>query len=127
MKQRWTIRLAEAAGQDYQAILRWTVENFGRAQARTYAKALNSALQDMAQGPDVIGTRLREDIGPDIHTLHVARHGRKGRHFVVFRISPSPDASIIEVLRLLHDSMDLPRHLTAANESDAESSSDPQH
>ena len=127
MKQRWTIRLAEAAGQDYQAILRWTVENFGRAQARTYAKTLNSALQALAQGPDVIGARLREDIGPDIHTLHVARHGRKGRHFVVFRISPSPDASIIEVLRLLHDSMDLPRHLTAANESDAESSSDPQH
>ena len=127
MKQRWTIRLAEAAGQDYQAILRWTVENFGRAQARTYAKTLNSALQDLAQGPDVIGARLREDIGPDIHTLHVARHGRKGRHFVVFRISPSPDASIIEVLRLLHDSMDLPRHLTAANESDADSSSDPQH
>jgi len=127
VKQRWTIRLAEAAGQDYQAILRWTVENFGRAQARTYAKTLNSALQDLAQGPDVIGARLREDIGPDIHTLHVARHGRKGRHFVVFRISPSPDASIIEVLRLLHDSMDLPRHLTAANESDAESSSDPQH
>ncbi len=127
MKQRWTIRLAEAAGQDYQAILRWTVDNFGRAQARTYAKTLNSALQDLAQGPDVIGARLREDIGPDIHTLHVARHGRKGRHFVVFRISTSPDASIIEVLRLLHDSMDLPRHLTAANESDAESSSDPQH
>jgi toxin ParE1/3/4 len=127
VKQRWTIRLAEAAGQDYQAILRWTVENFGRAQARTYAKTLNSALQDLAQGPDVIGARLREDIGPDIHTLHVARHGRKGRHFVVFRISPSPDASIIEVLRLLHDSMDLPRHLPAANETDAESSSDPQH
>lgn len=127
MKQRWTIRLAEAAGQDYQAILRWTVENFGRAQARTYAKTLNSALQDLAQGPDVIGARPREDIGPDIHTLHVARHGRKGRHFVVFRISPSPDALIIEVLRLLHDSMDLPRHLTAANESDTESSSDPQH
>lgn len=127
MKQRWTIRLAEAAGQDYQAILRWTVDNFGRAQARTYAKTLNSALQDLAQGPDVIGARLREDIGPHIHTLHVARHGRKGRHFVVFQISPSPDASIIEVLRLLHDSMDLPRHLTAANESDAESFSDPQH
>ena len=125
MKQRWTIRLAEAAGQDYQAILRWTVENFGRAQARTYAKTLNSALQDLAQGPDVIGARLREDIGPDIHTLHVARHGRKGRHFVVFRIVPSPDTSIIEVLRLLHDSMDLPRHLPAANESDTPA--DPQH
>lgn len=125
MKQRWTIRLAEAAGQDYQAILRWTVENFGRAQARTYAKTLNSALQDLAKGPSMTGVRPREDIGPGIHTLHVARHGRKGRHFVVFRIVPSPDTSIIEVLRLLHDSMDLPRHLPAANETDT--SADPQH
>lgn len=125
MKHRWTIRLAEAAGQDYQAILHWTVENFGRAQARTYAKTLNNALQDLAQGPSLTGVRPREDIGPGIHTLHVARHGRKGRHFVVFRIVPSPDTSIIEVLRLLHDSMDLPRHLPAANESDT--SADPQH
>lgn len=125
MKHRWTIRLAEAAGQDYQAILRWTVENFGRAQARTYAKTLNSALQDLAQGPSLTGVRPREDIGPGIHALHVARHGRKGRHFVVFRIVPSPDTSIIEVLRLLHDSMDLPRHLPAANESDTPA--DPQH
>lgn len=125
MKHRWSIRLAEAAGQDYQAILHWTVENFGRAQARTYAKTLNNALQDLAQGPSLTGVRPREDIGPGIHTLHVARHGRKGRHFVVFRIVPSPDTSIIEVLRLLHDSMDLPRHLPAANETDT--SADPQH
>lgn len=125
MKHRWTIRLAEAAGQDYQAILHWTVESFGRAQARTYAKTLNSALQDLAQGPSLTGVRPREEIGPGIHTLHVARHGRKGRHFVVFRITPAPDTSVIEVLRLLHDSMDLPRHLPAANESDTPA--DPQH
>lgn len=125
MKHRWSIRLAEAAGQDYQAILHWTVENFGRAQARTYAKTLNNALQDLAQGPSLTGVRPREDIGPGIHTLHVARHGRKGRHFVVFRIVPSPDTSIIEVLRLLHDSMDLPRNLPVANESGTPD--DPQH
>lgn len=125
MKRHWTVRLAEAAGQDYQAILRWTVENFGRAQARTHAKTLSSALQDLSQGPTLAGIRQREEIGPGIHTLHVARHGRKGRHFIVFRIVPSPDTSIIEVLRLLHDSMDLPRHLPAANETDT--SADPQH
>ena len=125
MTRRWTIRLAEAAGQDYQAILRWTVEHFGRAQARTYAKTLSSALQDLSQGPSLTGVRLREDIGPGIHTLHVARHGRKGRHFVVFRVAPAPDNSVIEVLRLLHDSMDLPRHMSEANESDPPA--DPQH
>ena len=127
MKRRWTVRLAEAAGQDYQAILRWTVENFGRAQARTYAKTLSSALQDLSQGPTLAGVRPREEIGPCIHTLHVARRGRKGRHFIVFRVDPGLDAPVIEVLRLLHDSMDLPRHLPAANESDVESSTDPQH
>lgn len=125
MKHRWTIRLAEAAEQDYRAILRWTVGNFGRTQARTYARTLSNALQDLAQGPSLTGVRPREDIGPGIHTLHVARHGRKGRHFVVFRKAPAPDISVIEVLRLLHDSMDLPRHLPAANESGTPA--DPQH
>lgn len=117
MKRRWTIRLAEVAGQDYQAILSWTVEHFGRAQAKAYSKTLSSAFQDLAQGPSLTGVRPREDIGPGIHTLHVGRHGRKGQHLVVFRVSPSTEASVIEVLRLLHDSMDLPRHLPAASES----------
>ncbi|NBU77128.1 MAG: type II toxin-antitoxin system RelE/ParE family toxin, partial [Planctomycetes bacterium] len=44
--------------------------------------------------------------------LHVARQGRAGRHFVVFRAAGSD----IDVLRLLHESMDLPRHLPAAND-----------
>lgn len=121
MKHIWTIRLAAAAEQDFREILRWTVENFGRGQARTYARTLSNALHDLALGPSIMGTRRREDIGPGIHILHVARKGRKGRHFVVFRVAPSRSEQVIEVLRLLHDSMDLPRHLPAANESDSTS------
>jgi toxin ParE1/3/4 len=63
-------------------------------------------------GPDVLGARAREDIQPGIRPLHVARQGRAGRHFVVFRATGSD----IDVLRLLHDSMDLPRHLPGAND-----------
>lgn len=128
MKQPWTIRLAAAAEQDYREILRWTVENFGRGQAKTYARTLSGALRDLTLGPSIAGARLRDDIGPGIHTLHVARKGRKGRkgrHFVVFRIDPAHGEHIIDVLRLLHDSMDLPRHLPAVNESDTPA--DPQH
>jgi toxin ParE1/3/4 len=125
VKHPWTIRLAAAAEQDYREILRWTVENFGRGQAKTYARTLSDALRDLTLGPSITGVRLRDDIGPDIHTLHVARKGRKGRHFVVFRIDPARGEHIIDVLRLLHDSMDLPRHLPAANESDTPA--DPQH
>ncbi len=124
MKRIWTIRLAAAAEKDFREILRWTVENFGRGQARTYARTLSNALHDLALGPAIMGTRRREDIGLGIHTLHVARKGRKGRHFVVFRVASSRSEQVIDVLRLLHDSMDLPRHLPAANESD--STSDPQ-
>lgn len=117
MKHHWTIRLAAAAERDYREILRWTVENFGRGQAKTYARTLSSALHDLTLGPSIAGVRLRDDIGPGIHTLHVARKGRKGRHFVVFRIDPVHSEHTIDVLRLLHDSMDLPRHLPEANES----------
>lgn len=111
MKHPWTIRLATAAEQDYREILRWTLKNFGRGQAKTYAKTLSSALHDLVLGPSIIGASLREDIGPGIHTLHVARKGHKGRHFVVFRVDSSGSEQAIDVLRLLHDSMDLPSHL----------------
>ncbi len=119
MKRIWTIRLAAAAEQDFREILRWTVQNFGRGQARAYARTLSGALHDLARGPSIMGARRREDIGLGIHTLHVARKGRKGRHLVVFRLAPPPSEQVIDVLRLLHDSMDLPRHLPAASERDS--------
>lgn len=116
MRPTWTIRLAVAAEQDYRKILHWTVANFGKRQTRTYAKTLTNALHDLAHGPAIIGGERREDIGRGIHTLHVARKGRKGRHVVVFRVDFSRGENVIDVLRLLHDSMDLPRRLAAANE-----------
>lgn len=125
MTRRWTIRLAAAAERDFQEILRWTVANFGPRQAKTYSRTLSSALQDLALGPAIAGARLREDIGPGIHTLHVARKRRKGRHFVVFRVAASNRSEVIDVLRLLHDSMDLSRHVSAPNATVI--SGDPQH
>ena len=107
----WTVRLSAAAEADYRQILRWTVENFGSAQARSYADTLSSALKALSVGPDIIGVKERPEIGNHIHTLHVARNGRKGRHFVMFRVGSIQGGNVIDVLRLLHDSMDLERHL----------------
>jgi toxin ParE1/3/4 len=47
--------------------------------------------------------------------MHVTRNGRKGRHFVLFRADADADAVSrqIDVLRILHDSMDLARHRPA--------------
>lgn len=107
----WTVRLSSAAEADYQKILRWTVENFGMAQARHYADTLSSALKALSAGPAIIGVKERPEIGNNIRTLHVARNGRKGRHFVMFRVGSIQGRDVIDVLRLLHDSMDLERHL----------------
>lgn len=112
MRKVWTVRLAQQAEQDYIEILQWTTKTFGKGQASTYAETMALAIEALADGPDVLGARARDDIQRGIRTLHVARQGRAGRHFVVFRASGSD----IDVLRLLHDSMDLSRHLPAVND-----------
>ena len=112
MRQVWTVRLGQQAEQDYVEILQWTTKTFGEGQAITYAETMALAIEALEGGPDVLGARARDDIQPGIRTLHVARQGRAGRHFVVFRVAGSD----IDVLRLVHDSMDLPRHLPAAND-----------
>lgn len=113
----WTVRLTAAAEADFEEILRWTVDRFGEAQARIYAETISAALNVLAAGPTIVGARKRDDILKGIFTLHVARKGRKGRHFVMFRVGRAPEREVIEVLRLLHDAMDLQRHLPSAEES----------
>ena len=103
-ERKWRVRLGAAAELDFASILLWTTENFGEVQARTYANTLRQAIGELAHGPHVPGSRARNDIAPGIRTLHVARRGRRGRHFLVYRTGPRQS---IEIGRILHDSMDL--------------------
>lgn len=107
----WTVRLSAAAEADYRQILRWTTERFGSAQARVYGETISSALKALSTGPSTRGARERKEISINVWTLPVARNGRKGRHFVMFRVDDIPGRKVVSVLRLLHDSMDLERHL----------------
>ena len=109
----WKLRLAAQAELDFYEIITWTLENFGERQAETYAETLTLAIEALHDGPEQLGAKAQDDIGPGIRTLHVARRGRSGRHFVVF--SEAKD-KYIDVLRLLHDSMDLARHIPPAND-----------
>ena len=109
--KRWTVRLSAAAEADYRQILRWTAENFGLPQARIYADTISSALTALSAGPAIVGVKERSEIGTNIWTLHVARNGHRGRHFVMFRVGSLREQNVIDVLRLLHGSMDLERHL----------------
>lgn len=110
----WVVRMSAAAEADYRQILRWTVENFGSAQARVYADTVSSALKALSAGPDIVGARERAEIAPGIRTLHVARNARKGRHFILFRTTSLNGKNLIDILRILHDSMDLTRHLPSS-------------
>jgi toxin ParE1/3/4 len=107
------VRLTAAAEADFHATVRWSAQQFGDRQARTSATTISRALEALVDGPDQIGVRRRPDIGMGLMTLHVARAGRKGRHFVLFRQGKGTASHCIEVLRLLHDAMDLPQHLPA--------------
>jgi toxin ParE1/3/4 len=104
----WTVRLAAQAELDFMEILVWTVENFGETQADIYAETLTLAIEALHDGPLLAGTQVCDEIEPGIRTLHVARWGKNGRHFVVFR---QTEDRCIDVLRLLHDGMDLARHI----------------
>lgn len=113
MSLAWRVRLAERAEEDLLGITLWTGENFSAQQAEIYVETLSHAIEALHDGPEVLGVTVRDDLGLGVRTLHVARQGRKGRHFVVFRTAPE---QTIEVLRLLHDSMDLTRYLPSAND-----------
>ena len=98
----WRIRLTTTAESDLRNILRWTAGQFGHVQARIYSEALTRAIKARTDGPHIAGSRRRDDgIAQGLMTLHVPRGGRKGRHFVLYRVSESAEAPTIEVLRLL--------------------------
>jgi len=113
MSRTWRVRLTQQAETDFFEISRWTAENFGALQAESYVQTVMLAIEALNGGPEVLGTRARDEIAKGVRTLHVARKGRKGRHFVVFRAA---EGQIVEVLRLLHDSMDLARHVPSADD-----------
>ncbi len=107
-ERRWRVRLGAVAELDFANILKWTTENFGARQSRIYRDTLVRAIGELANGPEIAGSKARDEIMPGLRTLHIARHGRRGSHFLLYRIV---NGRIIEIGRILHDRMDLQRHL----------------
>ena len=107
MTRGWTVRLANTAEADFDSILRWTAQRFGPAPAASYGDQLAATLASLGRGPTVAGVRQRDEIRAGLRALHV---GRRGRHVILFRIDDESHRTI-EVLRILHDAMDLARRL----------------
>lgn len=116
-ERRWRVRLGAAAEVDFANILKWTTQNFGARQSRVYRDTLLQVIGELADGPNVAGSKARDEIMGGLRTLHVARRGRRGSHFLMYRVAAK---STIEIVRILHDRMDLRRHVPSANDESAE-------
>jgi toxin ParE1/3/4 len=106
--------LSSRARLDIQIILGASAERFGLDAGRRYRLLLERAIEDVATDPGRPGVSRPSD---DLRLYHI-RHSRsqtgrgrrvqRARHVIVFRIRPDR----IEVLRVLHDAMDLPARLS---------------
>jgi toxin ParE1/3/4 len=112
----WTTKSERPEGPltDFARILKHPKDKFGERQFEIYRVTLAEVLAALEAGAELLGTVARDEILPNLRTLHVERKGRRGRHFIMYRAAAG---QVIEVVRLLHDAMDLARHIPPDLES----------
>jgi toxin ParE1/3/4 len=69
---------------------------------------LLEAIAVPGDGPDLLGSSAREEILLGLRTLHIARKGRRGSHFIMHRAVAD---EVIQIFRILHDRVGLARHI----------------
>ena len=112
-------RLADAAKADILNVLAWSEETFGEAARRRYERLLITALRDVATDPGRPGSVAHPELGAGIRSWHLRNSRERARtpdaivhrprHFLLYR---PLDPGLIGVGRVLHDAMDISRHLT---------------
>ena len=102
---RWQVVVTDPARGDIRAALHRTRDEFGTGQAERYRAAIRAALQRLRAGPSVPGSRPVHPSRPGLRKLHLS--GR-ARHVLIFR---QGEGHVLFVVRVLHDAMDVIRHL----------------
>lgn len=110
--------LSPLAESDIEGILAWTQEHFGESARLRYEELLVQAIVDVAADPERPLCALRNELSDGARTYHLyfsrnnvspaANRVKHPRHFLLFRVA---DKATVEIGRVLHDSMDLARHL----------------
>jgi toxin ParE1/3/4 len=107
MRAKRIVSLAAAAQSDLDNIAAWTTENFGPAQAESYIEAILDTIDELTALNSSSRSLARDEVAKGMRTLHMRRRGRRGRHFLLY----SETEDEVKIQRILHDSMELSRHL----------------
>lgn len=113
---RLPYRLSQRAERDLTAILKKSLEDFGQHAAIRYKKLLSLAFYEIGHEPKRAESRSFEKNIRIYHLRHTASRAAvdgikvgKPRHFIVYR---QAKAGPIEIIRILHDAMDIERHIS---------------
>ncbi len=116
MKQpSYTFLLTAPADRDFTEIMDWTVSQFGASAAGRYETLIIQALTDVGENPFRLGAKQRPELLDGLYTYYLASSRERvpgervktPRRLLLYRVI----SSRVEVLRILHDSRDLGRHM----------------
>jgi toxin ParE1/3/4 len=91
--------IAPAARRDIAAVLQYTEEEWGEAQASRYRAKLDASFGKIGRNPDIASGR------PDMPPIYRAL--RVGSHVIIYQNK----ASFVEIVRILHQRMNRADHL----------------
>jgi len=98
-----SVRYSRRANADLEDITDYTARTWGAEQAKTYIRAIRTKIQEIAKG-DVVAQRL-DGINGRMFKARV------NRHLIIYEET----AEVVSILRILHESMDIPRHISLEN------------
>jgi toxin ParE1/3/4 len=113
---KYKLRFSKQAVQDIADALDFTLAQFGEKQRRRYQQFIRDALAAIAVDPENVHAKRRPEIHRDARTMHLARRGRHARHLFLYRVVSD---QFVDIGRLLHDSMEVRRHLPPGFDAEA--------
>ena len=93
------ILIRPTARNDIKKIWRYTYKNWGEQQADTYTNSLGQAIDEIPENPEIGGSIE--------HVLQGYRLYHFKDHLIIYRVRPT----VIDIVRVLGESMDVKRHL----------------
>lgn len=94
-----SIKYARRAITDLEEITDYTAQNWGSKQAKTYIRGIRTRIEEIARGEAV--AQPMDGVNDKLFKLRVQRH------MIIYEET----SQAVFILRILHEAMDVPRHI----------------